>query len=79
MPPTCSQKLDGPYDNRVLPVIITVVLMTFLTVVWIGSIVRWVGCRGGGVVGRGGVVWPCAVDCDSEFPCCCCSYVDGGK
>ena len=36
----CSQKLDGPYDNRVLPVVLTVVLMTFLTIVWIGSIVR---------------------------------------
>jgi len=41
----CSQKLDGPYDNRVLPVVLTCVLMTFLTVVWIGSIVRC--CKGG--------------------------------
>lgn len=38
----CSQKLDGPYDDRVLPVVLTCVMMTFLTVVWIGSIVRWV-------------------------------------
>ena len=45
--PACSQKLDGPYDNRVLPVVVTCVLMTFLTVVWIGSIVRW--ARGSGV------------------------------
>jgi hypothetical protein len=42
----CSQKLDGPYDNRVLPVVITAVLMTFLSIVWIGSIVRC-GCSGG--------------------------------
>lgn len=42
LPETCSQKLDGPYDNRVLPVVLTCVLMTFLTVVWIGSIVRCV-------------------------------------
>lgn len=44
-PAGCSQKLDGPYDNRVLPVVVTVVLMTFLTIVWIGSIVRWAPCR----------------------------------
>lgn len=45
-PAARSQKLDGPYDNRVLPVVITCVLMTFLTVVWIGSIVSYV--EGGG-------------------------------
>lgn len=39
--PVRSQKLDGPYDNRVLPVVITCVLMTFLTTVWIGSIVSY--------------------------------------
>ena len=44
-PRCCSQKLDGPYDNRVLPVVVTGVLMTFLTVVWIGSIIRWAGLR----------------------------------
>lgn len=37
----CSQKLDGPYDNRVLPVVLTCVLMTFLTVVWVGSIISY--------------------------------------
>ena len=41
-----SQKLDGPYDNRVLPVVVTGVLMTFLTVVWIGSIIRWANACG---------------------------------
>lgn len=41
-----SQKLDGPYDSRVLPVVLTCVMMTFLTVVWIGSIVSYV--EGGG-------------------------------
>jgi hypothetical protein len=37
----CSQKLDGPYDNRVLPVVITIVLMTFLTVVWVGAVISY--------------------------------------
>lgn len=40
----CRQKLDGPYDDRILPVVLTGVLMTFLTVVWIGSIVRQAPC-----------------------------------
>jgi hypothetical protein len=35
------QKLDGPYDNRVLPVVLTIVLMTFLTVVWVGAVVSY--------------------------------------
>jgi hypothetical protein len=35
------QKLDGPYDSRVLPVVLTIVLMTFLTVVWIGAIISY--------------------------------------
>ncbi|GAB4819712.1 hypothetical protein N2152v2_006758 [Parachlorella kessleri] len=35
------QKLDGPYDNRVLPVILTVVLMTFLSIVFVGSIASY--------------------------------------
>ena len=39
--PPRSAKLDGPYDNRLLPVVLTVVLMTFLTTVWIGSIVSY--------------------------------------
>jgi len=34
-------KLDGPYDNRVLPVVITMVMMTFLSVVWVGAIVSY--------------------------------------
>lgn len=36
-----QRKLDGPYDSRVLPVTLTVVLMTFLTLVWIGSVVSY--------------------------------------
>eukprot|EP00887_Chlorella_sp_A99_P007157 scaffold2.g7157.t1 len=36
-----TQKMDGPYDNRVLPVVLTVIMMTFLTVVWIGSIITF--------------------------------------
>jgi hypothetical protein len=39
--PRCSQKLDGPYDSRVLPVILTVVLMTFLSIVFVGSIASY--------------------------------------
>jgi predicted permease len=35
------QKLDGPYDSRVLPVVLTIVLMTFLTIVWIGAIISY--------------------------------------
>lgn len=35
------QKLDGPYDSRLLPVVLTGVLMTFLTVVWIGAIMAY--------------------------------------
>ena len=37
----CSRKLDGPYDSRVLPVVLTVIMMTFLTIVWIGSIISF--------------------------------------
>lgn len=37
----CSHKMDGPYDSRILPVVLTVIMMTFLTVVWIGSIVSF--------------------------------------
>ena len=33
--------MDGPYDNRLLPVVLTLVLMTFLTIVWVGSIVSY--------------------------------------
>ncbi|KAI7840567.1 hypothetical protein COHA_005720 [Chlorella ohadii] len=40
------QKLDGPYDDRVLPVVLTCVMMTFLTVVWIGSIVSYMESGG---------------------------------
>lgn len=36
------QRLDGPYDSRVLPVTITVVLMVFLAVVWLGAVVSYV-------------------------------------
>lgn len=36
-----QRKQDGPYDSRVLPVTLTVVLMTFLSLVWIGSIVAY--------------------------------------
>lgn len=35
------QKLDGPYDSRVLPVVLTGVLMTFLFIVWIGAIIGY--------------------------------------
>jgi uncharacterized membrane protein YidH (DUF202 family) len=34
-------KLDGPYDNRVLPVMLTVVMMVFLSVVWVGALVSY--------------------------------------
>lgn len=34
-------KLDGPYDSRVLPVVLTAVMMVFLTVVWIGAIISY--------------------------------------
>lgn len=44
--PSCRQKLDGPYDNRVLPVVLTIVLMAFLSVVWVGSIASYE--QGGG-------------------------------
>lgn len=37
----CSQKLDGPYDSRVLPVVLTVVLMTFLSIVFVGSLASY--------------------------------------
>lgn len=36
-----QQKLDGPYDSRTLPIVLTVVLMTFLLLVWIGAIVSY--------------------------------------
>ena len=39
--------MDGPYDNRILPVLLTVVMMVFLTVVWIGSIVSFEEGSGG--------------------------------
>jgi hypothetical protein len=35
------QRLDGPYDNRMLPIVLTAVLMTFLAVVWIGSVISY--------------------------------------
>jgi uncharacterized membrane protein YidH (DUF202 family) len=34
-------KLDGPYDSRVLPVVLTVVMMLFLVVVWVGALVSY--------------------------------------
>lgn len=36
-----QQKVDGPYDSRVLPVVLTAVLMTFLSIVWIGAVVSY--------------------------------------
>ena len=36
-----TNKMDGPYDNRVLPVLLTIVMMVFLTVVWIGALVSY--------------------------------------
>jgi uncharacterized membrane protein YidH (DUF202 family) len=36
-----TQKMDGPYDNRVLPVVLTIVMMVFLTVVWVGAMVSY--------------------------------------
>ena len=36
-----QQKLDGPYDSRTLPIVLTVVLMTFLLLVWVGAIVSY--------------------------------------
>lgn len=36
-----QQKLDGPYDSRALPVILTIVLMAFLFIVWIGAVVSY--------------------------------------
>lgn len=36
-----TNKMDGPYDNRVLPVLLTIVMMVFLFVVWIGALVSY--------------------------------------
>lgn len=36
-------KMDGPYDSRVLPVVLTVVMMSFLSAVWIGTIISYGG------------------------------------
>jgi hypothetical protein len=33
-PGSLRQKMDGPYDSRVLPILVTVVLMSFLGMVW---------------------------------------------
>jgi hypothetical protein len=35
--------MDGPYDSRVLPVVLTVVMMSFLSAVWIGTIISYGG------------------------------------
>ena len=34
-------KLDGPYDSRVLPVVLTGVMILFLSVVWVGALVSY--------------------------------------
>ncbi len=40
--PPRRAKLDGPYDNRLLPVLLSVVLMVFLTVVLAGAITSYI-------------------------------------
>lgn len=31
--------MDGPYDNRILPVLLSLVMITFLSVVFVGTLV----------------------------------------
>lgn len=37
----CRNKLDGPYDNRVLPIVLSVVLIMALSITFVGSIVSF--------------------------------------
>ena len=39
----CRNKMDGPYDNRILPVMLSILLMLALSVVLGGSIARTFG------------------------------------
>lgn len=34
-------KLDGPYDNRVLPIVLSVVMIVALSITFVGSIVSF--------------------------------------
>jgi hypothetical protein len=36
----CRLKMDGPYDSRVLPVLLTVTLAASLIIVFSGAVVR---------------------------------------
>lgn len=35
-------KADGPYDNRMLPIVLSMVMITFLSVVFFGTLVDYV-------------------------------------
>jgi hypothetical protein len=37
----CRNKLDGPYDNRVLPIVLSVVMIVALSITFVGSIVSF--------------------------------------
>ena len=34
-------KMDGPYDNRVLPITISIIMILFLTIVFVGAVARY--------------------------------------
>ncbi|KAK9799708.1 hypothetical protein WJX73_001059 [Symbiochloris irregularis] len=35
-------KMDGPYDNRILPITISALMIVFLSIVFVGAVVRYV-------------------------------------
>jgi Domain of unknown function (DUF202) len=37
----CRNKLDGPYDNRVLPIVLSVVMIVALSITFVGSVVSF--------------------------------------
>jgi hypothetical protein len=39
--PPCRNKLDGPYDNRIMPIVISVTLIVALGVTFAGTIVSY--------------------------------------
>lgn len=40
-PLVCRNKLDGPYDNRVLPIVLSVVMIVALSITFVSSIVSF--------------------------------------
>ena len=39
----CRAKMDGPYDNRLLPVLLAVILMVALLIVFSGAVAETAG------------------------------------